>query len=223
MEYRFAENGGSTITMTMYERIMSGKLFTDECEGLPEKRQEGKLAMKAFNDTAANEVEKRVKMLSEMLGKGDNIWVEPPIYFCYGKNIYIGEGTYINVNCTFVDDGPIHIGKGVLFGPSVNVATVGHPINPTMREYMYTDPVTIEDNVWVGANVTICPGVTIGKNSVIGAGSVVTSDIPAESVAAGNPCKVIRKIDERDKEFYYKDRRIDAKDLEEEKSLRENK
>lgn len=206
--------------MTMYERIMSGKLFTDMCEGLPEKRQQGKLAMKAFNDTAANEVEKRMEMLSTMFGKGDKIWVEPPIYFCYGKNIYVGEGTYINVNCTFVDDGQIHIGKNVLFGPSVNIATVGHPINPAMREYMYTDPVTIEDNVWIGANVTICPGVTIGKNSVIGAGSVVTKDIPADSIAAGNPCQVIRKIDERDKEFYYKDRQIDEKDLAEERALR---
>lgn len=208
--------------MTMYERIISGKLFTDECEGLPEKRRQGKLAMKAFNNTSADEVEKREKLLSDMLGKGEKIWIEPPFYFCYGKNIYIGEGSYINVNCSFIDDGPIRIGKKVMFGPSVNIATVGHPINPDMREYMYTDPVTIEDNCWIGAGVTICPGVTIGRNSVIGAGSVVIHDIPADSVAAGSPCKVIRKIDERDQEFYYKDRRIDAKDLEEERALRNN-
>lgn len=112
------------------------------------------------------------------------------------------------------------IGKKVMFGPAVTIATVGHPINPQMREYMYAAPVTVEDNCWIGAGVTICPGVTIGENSVIGAGSVVIHDIPANSIAVGNPCRVIREINEHDMEFYYKDRRIDVKDLEEEAKLR---
>ena len=107
-----------------------------------------------------------------------------------------------------------------MFGPAVTIATVGHPIKPDMREYMYTAPVRIEDNVWIGGNVTICAGVTIGENSVIGAGSVVIHDIPANCVAAGNPCKVIREINEHDAEFYFKDRRIDAEDLKEEARLR---
>lgn len=124
------------------------------------------------------------------------MWVEPPFYCCYGTNITIGEGSYLNFNCNFVDDGKIIIGKKVMFGPAVTIATVGHPVNPKMREYMYTDPVTIEDNCWIGAGTTICPGVHIGENSVIGAGSVVVHDIPANSVAAGNPCKVIREIGE---------------------------
>ena len=122
--------------------------------------------------------------------------MEPPFYCCYGTNITIGEGSYLNFNCSFVDDGKIIIGKKVMFGPAVTIATVGHPVNPKMREYMYTDPVTIEDNCWIGAGTTICPGVHIGENSVIGAGSVVVHDIPANSVAAGNPCKVIREIGE---------------------------
>ena len=107
--------------------------------------------------------------------------------------------------------------------PAVTIATVGHPINPEMRGYMYTDPVTIEDNCWIGAGVTICPGVTIGENSVIGAGSVVVHDIPANSVAAGNPCKVIREINDNDKKYYYKDRPITVEDLAEEMKIRKNK
>lgn len=208
--------------MTMYERIMSGKLFTDMCEGLPEQRLQGKLRMKQFNDSSPADFAGREEMMKEMFGQGEKIWVEPPIYFMYGKHIFIGEGSYINVNCNFVDDGRIEIGKNVLFGPAVTVATVGHPINPAMREYMYAETVKICDNVWVGGGAIICPGVTIGENSVIGAGSVVTKDIPANSVAAGNPCKVLREINDYDREFYFKDKRIDAEDLKEEAALRNN-
>lgn len=206
--------------MTMYERIMRGKLFTDMCEGLPEQRLQGKLRMKQFNDSSPADFAGRVEMMKEMFGQGEKIWVEPPIYFAYGKHIFIGEGSYINVNCNFVDDGRIEIGKNVLFGPAVTIATVGHPINPAMREYMYADTVRIGDNVWVGGGVVICPGVTIGENSVIGAGSVVTKDVPANCVATGNPCKVLREINDHDREFYYKDSRIDAEDLKEEAALR---
>lgn len=102
----------------------------------------------------------------------------------------------------------------------MTIATVGHPIHPNLREYMYTDPVTIGDNCWIGAGATICPGVTIGENTVIGAGSVVVHDIPANSVAAGNPCRVLREIGEQDQKYYYKDRLIDEADLEEERKLR---
>lgn len=95
----------------------------------------------------------------------------------------------------------------------MTIATVGHPIAPDLREYMYAAPVTLGKNCWIAANVTICPGVTVGENSVIGAGSVVTKDIPANVVAAGNPCRVIREISERDREFYFKDRKIDLPDF----------
>ena len=122
----------------------------------------------------------------------------------------------------FFDDGLITIGDSVMFGPAVTIATVGHPINPTMREYMYCDHVTIENNCWIGGGSIICPGVTIGENSDIGAGSVVTKDIPANCVAAGNPCKVIREINEDDMKYYYRDRPITQEDLDEERSLRNN-
>ena len=101
----------------------------------------------------------------------------------------------------------------------MTIATVGHPVNPEMRRYMYADPVTIGDNCWIGAGAVICPGVTIGKNSVIGAGSVVTADIPADSVAVGSPCRVIRAINENDRKYYYKDREITEEDLAEEAAL----
>jgi len=207
--------------MNMHERIMAGKLFTDMCEGLPEERDEAKKRMIAFNLTTPDTLDERLRIQKEMLHeKSGEAWIEPPFYFCYGRHIILGEGTYINFNCNFVDDGMITVGKNVMFGPAVTIATVGHPLRPDMREYMYTDPVTICDNVWIGENVTICPGVTIGENSVIGAGSVVVKNIPANVIAVGNPCRVLREIGEKDMEYYYRDRKIDPEDLKEEAELR---
>lgn len=199
--------------MTMRERIEAGKLFTDMCEGLPEERLRAKQLQKAFNESDPADADYRISLWKQMFAAGEDIWIEPPLYFCYGKHISIGKGTYINVNCNFIDDGKITIGERVMFGPGVTIATVGHPIRPDLRGYMYCDPVTICDNVWVGAGVTICPGVTIGENSVIGAGAVVTGDIPANSIAVGNPARVLRSIGEQDELYYYKNRRIDPADL----------
>ena len=206
--------------MNMHERIMAGKLFTDMCEGMPQERLRAKQLQKEFNDLAPDNFDRKAELLNEIFGSNGGCWVEPPLYFCYGKHINVGQGTYINVNCNFIDDGMINIGKAVMFGPAVTIATVGHPVNPSMRGYMYTDPVTIGDNCWIGGGAVICPGVTIGENTVIGAGAVVTGDIPANVVAAGNPCRVIRPIGEKDLKFYYKDRPIEAEDLAEEAALR---
>ena len=206
--------------MTMKERIAQGKLFTDMCEGMPKERTKAKKLQKKYNNSDPGNIVARMSLLAQICGKPTFAWVEPPFYFCYGTHITLGKGTYLNVNCNFIDDGEIRIGERVMFGPAVTIATVGHPINPEMREYMYCDPVTIGNNCWIGAGSVICPGVTIGENTVIGAGSVVTKDIPANVVAAGNPCKVIREINEQDKLFYYKDRPITAEDLAEEKALR---
>jgi len=204
----------------MRERIASGKLFTDYCEGLPEDRIQAKRRMVVFNSTGPDALEKRAQLMKEIFGRETKAWIEPPFYFCYGTNIEIGEDTYINFNCNFVDDTKIFIGKNVLFGPAVTIATVGHPINPNYRGYMYADPVKIENNCWIGAGSIICPGVTVGENSVIGAGSVVTKDIPANSVAVGNPCNVLRTINEHDMKYYYKDREITQEDLDEEALFR---
>lgn len=206
--------------MTMKERIAAGKLFTDDCEGMPEERMRAKKTMMAFNATGPDELEKRSRLTTEIFGKESNVWIEPPFYFCYGTHIEIEGSCYINFNCNFVDDTKIIIGNKVMFGPAVTIATVGHPICPDYRGYMYAAPVKIEDNCWIGAGVVILPGVTIGKNCVIGAGSVVTKDIPADSVAVGNPCRVLRTINEHDRKFYYRDKEVSQADLEEEARLR---
>ena len=206
--------------MTMRERIHSGKLFTDYCEGLPEDRTACKLNLIEFNNSLPTDIPGRFAAMAKLFGKETKAWIEPPFYCCYGYNITFGDMCYVNFNCNFVDDGKINIGSKVMFGPAVTIATVGHPLNPNMREYMYTAPVNIGDNCWIGANVTICPGVTIGKNSVIGAGSVVVHDIPANCVAVGNPARVLREFNEHDMTHYYKDLPITVEDLAEERKLR---
>ena len=208
--------------MNMHERIMNGLLFTDNCEGMPEERLQAKLRMKAFNESSPADAKRRLELLADIFGGPVHVWIEPPFYFCYGRHIEIGRGTFLNFNCNFVDDGKIVIGEQVLFGPAVTIATVGHPLDPKMRQYMYTAPVVIGDCCWIGANVTICPGVTIGSGSVIGAGSVVVKDIPENVIAVGNPCRMIRPIDEHDKQFYFRDRRITTEDLAEEEKLRKS-
>ncbi len=197
-------------SLTQRERIATGRLFTDMSEGLPEERLRGKERMYAFNHTRPAEIEKRQELIKEMFGAvGEHCWIEPPISFCYGTNVFLGSGVYANFNLSLVDDYQIIIGNRVLFGPNVTIAVTGHPINPARRESMYAFPVTIGDNVWVGAGAVICPGVTIGENTVIGAGSIVTKDIPANVIAAGNPCKVLREINEQDKIYYYRDRKFE--------------
>jgi galactoside O-acetyltransferase len=198
--------------MTQRERIASGKLWTDMGEGLPEDRLRAKELMYEFNHTRPTETDKRHELMKKMFGTiGENCWIEPPIYFCYGTNVFIGEDVYINFNLNLVDDYKIIIGNGVLFAPNVTISVTGHPIDSKLRAdgYMYAFPVTIGDNVWIGSGSVICPGVTIGENSVIGAGSIVTKDIPANVVAVGNPCKVLREINEKDKVYYYKDLKVD--------------
>ena len=151
----------------------------------------------------------------ELLGKSDNAWINPPFYCDYGKNIEVGKNSFINYNCTIIDVAKVKIGDYCQIAPNVAIYTAGHPVHPATRNslYEYGISITIGNNVWIGGNVVICPGVTIGDNAVIGAGSVVTKDIPAWSVAAGNPCKVIRKITEDDREKYYKGIPADAEAL----------
>lgn len=196
------------MSLSMREKIKQGKLYTDMCEGLPEERLRGKELMYEFNHTRPSEVEKRTALLQAIFGKiGDNPWVEPPIHFSYGSNIYIGANFYANFNFTIVDDHRVTIGDNVLIAPNVTISVTGHPVHHELRKSgeMYSFPVTIGNNVWIGSQVVINPGVTIGENSVIGAGSVVTKDIPANVVAVGVPCKVLREITDRDKAYYYRD------------------
>lgn len=201
--------------MTLRERIAKGMLFTDMSEGLPEDRLHGKELMFDFNHTRPSEEEKRIKLMGEMFGSiGKNSWIEPPIYFAYGSNIFIGDNFYANFNFTIVDDYTVTIGDNVFIAPNVTISVTGHPVHHELRNTgeMYSFPVTIGNNVWVGSNVVINPGVKIGDNSVIGAGSVVTKNIPPNVVAAGVPCKVIREITDRDKIYYFKDFKVEQVD-----------
>ena len=165
-----------------------------------------------FNATRPVELEKREALLKEMFAEvGENCYIEPPLHSNWGgKHVHLGKNVYFNFNATLVDDSHIYIGDYTMLGPNVVIATAGHPILPELREkaLQFNLPVHIGKNCWLGAGVIVLPGVTIGDNTVIGAGSVVTKDIPSNVVAVGNPCKVLREINEHDKEFYYKDRKI---------------
>ena len=151
------------------------------------------------------------KIVKELLGKSEGAFINPPFYCDYGFHIEVGKNFFANYNCTIIDVAKVKIGDNCQFAPNVSIYTAGHPIHPESRNtmYEYGIEVTIGDNVWIGGNTVIVPGVHIGSNTVIGAGSVGTKDIADWVVAAGNPCKVIRKITEEDRKFYYKDREFD--------------
>jgi len=166
-----------------------------------------------YNHTRPSEQDKRAEMLKEMFAEiGEGCYIEPPFHANWaGKFIHFGKNIYANFNLTMVDDTHIYVGDYTMFGPNVTVATAGHPILPELREkaYQYNASVKIGRNCWIGAGAIILPGITIGDNVVVGAGSVVTKDLPSNVVAVGNPCKVLREINQRDKEFYFKNRKID--------------
>lgn len=167
-----------------------------------------------FNATRPSEQEKRQEMLKEIFAEiGDNCHIEPPLHANWGcHNVHMGSGVYCNFNLTFVDDAEIYIGDNCMIAPNVVIATSGHPILPLLREnnYVYNLPIHIGKNVWIGSGVQILPGVTIGDNSVIGAGSVVTDSIPANVVAVGIPCKILREIGDKDRKFYFKNKKLDV-------------
>lgn len=197
----------------MKERMASGKIYL--C-GDPTIDQEQVVCLDKlfeYNHLKPSEKEKKHALLKEMFGAiGEDCYIETPLNANWGgKNVYFGKGIYANFNLTLVDDCDIYVKDNVMFGPNVVLATAGHPVHPELRskKAQFNLPITIGENVWIGANVVVLPGVTIGDNTVIGAGSVVTKDIPANVVAVGNPCKVLREIGERDMKYYYKDLEID--------------
>lgn len=150
-------------------------------------------------------------VVKELFGKSEDAFVNPPFYCDYGSHIEVGKNFFANYNCTLLDVAKIKIGNNCQMAPNVAIYTAGHPVHPVSRNsaYEYGKEVTIGDNVWLGGNTVVCPGVHIGSNVVIGAGSVVTKDIPDWCIAAGNPCKVIRKITDEDKRKLFRDEKID--------------
>jgi galactoside O-acetyltransferase len=192
---------------------MQNKMLYFESDAFLEGKVKKLETLKDFNNTRPSEDRRRFQLLYELFKSlGENCVIEPPLYANWGgANVSIGDNFYANFNLTLVDDAEIKIGNNVMIGPNVTIATACHPISPSLREKgcQYNLPVTIEDNVWIGSGVSVLPGVTIHKNSIIGAGSIVTKDIPENVIAFGNPCKVSRKINERDDKFYNKDMKID--------------
>lgn len=199
--------------MDIREKLHNGELYVCSDETLMSEQVLCLEKLYDYNTTRPLEFEKRAKLLSEMFAEiGEGCYIEPPFHSNWGgHHVHFGRGVYANFNLTMVDDTHIYVGDYTMFGPNVTVATAGHPVLPELREqvYQYNMPVHIGKNCWLGAGVIVLPGVAIGDNTVIGAGSVVTKDIPANVVAVGNPCRVMREISDHDREYYFKDRRID--------------
>ncbi|WP_193015330.1 MULTISPECIES: sugar O-acetyltransferase [Gammaproteobacteria] len=189
--------------MTEYEKMVSGHLYhASKDDSLEPLRVKAREIIYDFNMTRPSEIEKRKGYLKQLLGKtGDNFTIEPPFHCDYGELIEIGEAFYANFNLTILDCASVKIGHHVMCAPNVSILAATHPIDPEIRssELEYALPITIGNYVWLGAGCLVLPGVTIGDNCVIGAGSVVTKSIPANSVAVGNPCRVIRQVSEKDK------------------------
>ena len=196
----------------LMNKLLGGELYSCVDDDLAREQLETLELLYEYNQTRPTEQEKRKELLSKMFAEiGEDCYIEPPLHANWaGKNVHFGKNVYANFNLTLVDDTHIYVGDYTMFAPNVVVTTAGHPIDPTLRErvYQFNLPVHIGRNVWIGAGAVILPGITIGDNSVIGAGSIVTKDIPANCVAYGNPCRVVREISEHDREFYHKNRRI---------------
>jgi len=186
---------------TEKEKMLSGELYNALDQQLSDERLKTRLLIKALNDTREDEVIERRKILQQLIPHaGAELWLQPPFYCDYGSNIKTGEKVFFNFNCVVLDVMQVTIGSRTMFGPNVQIYTATHPINYKERAsgLEYAKPISIGEDVWVGGSAVICPGVTIGNRTIIGAGSVVTKDIPDDVFAAGNPCRVIRKLEEKE-------------------------
>ncbi len=199
--------------MSNLQDLHDGSIYVPTDDSLMEIQLRCLEKLYDYNATRPLEQEKRAALLKEMFAEiGEGCYIEPPFHANWGgHHVHFGNKVYANFNLTLVDDTHIYVGDCTKFGPNVTVATAGHPILPRLRQkqYQYNFPVHIGKNCWIGAGAVITPGVTIGDNTVIGAGSVVTKDIPANVVAVGNPCRVMREIGEKDEKYYFKGKEID--------------
>ena len=197
---------------SMKDKMHTGELYLSGDEEIMALQEKCLDRLYDFNATRPTEGKKRQALMKEMFAEiGEGCYIEPPFHANWGgAHVHFGNNVYCNFNLTLVDDTHIYVGDRTKFGPNVTVATAGHPILPELREqaYQYNFPVHIGKNCWIGSGAVILPGVTIGDNSVIGAGSVVTKDIPANVVAVGNPCRVLREIGEHDREYHFKDKKM---------------
>ncbi len=198
--------------MNQAERMQANLPYKAWLDGLSEQRLENKRRIYEYNHLPPDRWNERGALLKAILGKtGEVVAIEAPFHCDYGRNIEVGENFFANYGLTVLDVGKVRIGKNAQLAPNVGIYTAGHPIHPETRAtgYEYGIDITIGDDVWIGANTVILPGVTIGDCCVIGAGSVVNRDIPAWSVACGNPCRVLRQITEADRRLYFGKRVFD--------------
>lgn len=198
--------------MSMKDKLHTGELYLPDDASIMEEQLKCLDKLYDFNATRPTELPKREQLLKEMFAEiGDGCYIEPPLRSNWGgRHVHFGKNVYANFNLTLVDDTHIYVGDYTMIGPNVTIATAGHPILPMLRKqnYQYNAPVHIGKACWLGAGVLIMPGITIGDNVVIGAGSVVTKDIPSNVVAVGNPCRILREVNEHDREYYFKDKKI---------------
>lgn len=203
--------------MEQRDNMHNGKLYDPNDDSVMEEQMVCLDRLYDFNQTRPSEMDKRNAIMKEMMGDvGKDCYIEPPFHANWGgKHVHFGDGVYANFGLTCVDDTHIYVGSHTLFGPNVVLATAGHPMLTELRKHgiQYNMPIHIGENCWLGAGVIVVPGVTIGDNVVIGASSVVTKDIPSNSVAMGMPCRVVRQINDHDKEYYFKDKKIDWSEM----------
>lgn len=196
--------------MTNKELMLMGELYKlNDDKELNEDFMRARRLTRLFNSMTEEQMEERKEIIKELFkSTGENVHVEQTFHCDYGCHISVGENFYANYDCIMVDVCEIIIGDNVLLAPRVGLYTAGHPIDAAVRNegLEFGKPVIIGDNVWIGENAVINPGVTIGSGVVIGSGSVVTKDIPDHVVAVGNPCRVLRKINEEDKIYWEKER-----------------
>lgn len=199
------------MSKSVKEKMVAGEPYYANSPELGPLRLQAQRSCYRYNQIDPKNFKERKSLLKSLFGKTTAMFhVEQPFYCDYGFNIEIGHNFFSNYHLTILDGAPVKIGNDVMFGPNVSIYTAGHPIHHEIRNTTleYALPVTIGDNVWIGGNVLINPNVTIGENTVIGSGSVVTKDIPANVIAVGNPCKVLRTITEEDKSYYYQQRKL---------------
>lgn len=203
--------------MTQYERMINGLIYDPTNPEIMAEQLPCLDRLWEFNQLRPSDIDAKTEYMKSVFAEcGEDNYIELPFRANWGGlHTHWGSGIYANSNLTLVDDGHIYIGDKVLFGPNVTVATANHPVDPELRSkaLQYNKDVHIGENVWIGANSVIVPGVSIGKNCVIGAGSVVTKDIPENVVAVGSPCRIIREIGALDREFFYKNEKIDWENL----------
>lgn len=211
------QDGGKDKNMTQYERMVAGLIYDPGDEEILAEQMPYGEKLWAFNQLKPSQMEEKTKYMKEVFAEcGENNYIELPFRANWGgHHLHFGSGIYANFNLTVVDDGHIYVGDKVMFGPNVTIATANHPLDPELRGrgLQYNKDVYIGENAWIGGNTLIVPGVKIGKHAVIGGGSVVTKDIPDNVIAAGNPCRVIREVGEHDREYFYKDEKIDWENL----------